>query len=327
MSAQVRFAIAMVIGFLGVAAFSEGEKTDARPEPAKKKPRFAIHLVEKPESLGETQKTPLDELTLAEEPLITEDDVVTYVKELGEFVLRPGWRKRLTGDKRGPRPFVVSLKGKPWFLGAFWNSGISLAPPVPAVYPDGGLGVFHKPKLKDAIRIEQMPEPDQLRRTLMELGKYTAILPKEEDQRFAIYLVGEPEDPREALKKPPGQLVLRDEPVLTDEDIASYDWETHRITLREGRHLRLPERVVHEVFVVVAMGERCYAGAFISPISSWAAPGIPICNVDPLGLDTRRGKGGMKIRGDPRWPDDPRADVRIRKGLGPLVRETEEEEE
>jgi hypothetical protein len=293
---------ALVIGLLGAAAVSKRAKAAGEPEPAKK-PRFAIHLIEEPEKLDDPLKVPIDELRLSAEPLITEDDLLTYVKEPDEFVLRREASEKLMLPKADGLPFVVVLDGKRWIVGTFWNALVASA-------------------LPGAFRIDGMPQSAQLRTVLMELGKYTVLFPKEQDQVFAIYLVRNPEDARDALKAPLGELKLADEPVLTVADVACYDWETHRLTLRQGVELRsrLPKRVVHELFVVVAMGERCYTGVFFSHITSSILPNIPAsCNVDA------RDKGEMEIHGDPKRPDDPRADARIRRGLGLLVREGEEE--
>lgn len=81
--------------------------------------------------------------------------------------------------------------------------------------------------------------------------------------------------------------ILEDTPFLTDEDILAYDWATHTmsITPEAVSHfpigMRLP--LTHKRFVVVAVGRRCFYGAFVNPLSSFGAgcPQITAMGYDP----------------------------------------------
>jgi len=69
------------------------------------------------------------------------------------------------------------------------------------------------------------------------------------------------------------KLVLDPTPLLTDEDIVSYDWDRHLVRLKPGvRERMMPKKLELKgiPFVVVAGGERIYLGAFRTPVSSFA---------------------------------------------------------
>lgn len=153
--------------------------------------------------------------------------------------------------------------------------------------------------------------------------------------RFGIYLatdrrpfsrIGRPHVDDFLTKSEP---VLSDEddlepvPVLSDKDILAYEWETHTMTLVPSAIERLPRPGAGGIqFVVVADGERCYAGAFWSSMSSMGCS-LPVIRVDRLvdpppegSLRIDWGYPGRKRSIDER--DDPRSDPRVKKCLEEL---------
>ncbi len=111
-------------------------------------------------------------------------------------------------------------------------------------------------------------------------GPVAEVDKPEAEQVFAIYLLEE-NPPAAEPGQPLGdldELELLDEPWLTAEDMDFYDYATHCIYLKDEVlpiAARFPSAHV-SAFVLVAGGERCYLGYFISPVSSYlpAAPYI-----------------------------------------------------
>src|SRR5262249_35271181 len=113
-------------------------------------------------------------------------------------------------------------------------------------------------------------------------------------------------------------LALVKEPVLSDADILSYDFATHRFLVRRSALSRLPSPPVwHTPFVLVADGQRIYVGAFSTMLSSHSSP-VPSILVDfrdftnELSIDRAYPAGGFGTG------TDPRSDDRIRSALAGL---------
>jgi len=128
--------------------------------------------------------------------------------------------------------------------------------------------------------------------------------------RFELYLV----------KKRHGDLEkteLEAEPLLTEKDIVSYDWATHTMELTEEGTKGLPParemRTVGKSFVVVADGQRCYRGAFWTPLSSISHPN-PVILVTPLPARTVRIERAYPSAKSAKG-EDPRSDARLLKVL------------
>ncbi|HWQ91129.1 MAG TPA: hypothetical protein VN673_05620, partial [Clostridia bacterium] len=141
--------------------------------------------------------------------------------------------------------------------------------------------------------------------------------PTPQTHSFGIYLVPGPVDGRLTVyaKGDWSMLPLLSEPIISDQDLVSYDWNSHTMRLKDGS----PPRTLGLVpvdgipFVVVANGEKIYFGAFVTTISSksFAVPTItvhvqesPSLTIDRAYPDPSFGVGG-----------DPRGDNRIRKAL------------
>ena len=141
----------------------------------------------------------------------------------------------------------------------------------------------------------------------------------EETNRFAIYYwsytcTGDVQN-----------AILSPNPVLTENDIISYDWPTHTMDLTKEGAENLP--TMQQVgtggkqFVVVADGQRCYLGAFWIGLSS-------IGHLNPV-IDVAFRSSSVTIHRRFPYPakeaiaeNDPRSDKRILKVLTELGKVT-----
>jgi hypothetical protein len=86
---------------------------------------------------------------------------------------------------------------------------------------------------------------------------------------------------RNYLKAKPEDIPLAKYPVISDKDIANYDWETHTVTVTDPSVLRRVRTtsVWGAPFVFVADGKPIYVGAFYSLGSSQSCP-VPVILAD-----------------------------------------------
>jgi hypothetical protein len=128
--------------------------------------------------------------------------------------------------------------------------------------------------------------------------------------RFAIYLV---KSSGWAEERPLNELTLDEKPILTEQDIASYQVESHSIWLKPGVKVQVPPITakMHQ-FVVVADGARIYLGDFWPSVSN-LIPKQPFVEL-PRGDETTEFKIVISIVGS---PNDPRI-VKVFRGIGKL---------
>lgn len=106
---------------------------------------------------------------------------------------------------------------------------------------------------------------------------------------------------------------------MSEQDIVSYDWQTHTMTLTKSGEKKIPQMkavgTFGKEFIVVADGQRCYRGAFWCSFSSvgYNHPIIDVAN------------GGRTVQIQRAYPsakfatgDDPRPDKRIHQVLEAL---------
>ncbi len=129
-------------------------KDDDPNAPPPKGPRIAIYAVTQDMSLA--TDAPLDSLTLAATPLLTEDDVDAYDANQNSLLLSAVGIKRLPGmntvNPHG-QPFVMLIDGKRWYLGVLWTPVSSYEQPkVPVSYvgPQAGAIELPVPRFGDA---------------------------------------------------------------------------------------------------------------------------------------------------------------------------------
>lgn len=155
---------------------------------------------------------------------------------------------------------------------------------------------------------------------ILVIALVTAGCQTRENGDFAIYLLAQDVASVELAKVDLDQLALEEGPIISAEDIVTYDQTTHEIELTQAAYARiqqifpLPVKVDGIPFVVCVGEQPIYAGAFWTPLSSLSFDGVVI--MQPFDTD------GTTIRivlGYP-GPDafmgrDPRADERVMKAL------------
>lgn len=151
------------------------------PKPTTKKHRFAVYLVADPIDVGNPKQISLDQLNLAPEPVISEDDLVGY--DWGEHVLKlePGVRQRIVVKSVWGMPFVVVADGQRCYLGAFWALGSSYLPKVPMAFAGAAPGLRTS---KDLLQIRPAPiggtpDPRGDRRIRKVLEELNLVKPKQ----------------------------------------------------------------------------------------------------------------------------------------------------
>lgn len=100
--------------------------------------------------------------------------------------------------------------------------------------------------------------------------------------KFAIYLLAQDIPATKLSQMDINQLVIQEQPVISNDDILSYDKATHTIELTQEAYIRIqqifpmPVKVAGIPFVVCVGDERIYTGAFMTPVSSISYDGVVI---------------------------------------------------
>jgi hypothetical protein len=116
----------------------------------------------------------------------------------------------------------------------------------------------------------------------------------------------------------PSEIPLAEEPIVSEDDVLSYDWATHTLKLRDSIWFKIREPGMHGLpFVMVVDNESVYVGAFWSPLSSIST------HVPVILWDTERKAKEMTINwayptSDFGHGSDPRANERLKKALDEL---------
>jgi len=145
---------------------------------------------------------------------------------------------------------------------------------------------------------------------LLAIGALACCGADEPKPRFGLYLVKVPDADL-------AQAELESRPLLTEQDLASYDWQTHALTLTESAKKKISDLKVGvsgKQFVIVADRQRCYQGAFWTGLSS-ISHDHPVIEVDNFNADGK----GLVVEIQRAYPtakfaaagDDPRPDPRI----------------
>jgi hypothetical protein len=117
------------------------------------------------------------------------------------------------------------------------------------------------------------------------VDKYKKIIATSERKKeaFAIYLVKGVN--KEANEEWLSSLILEEDPILTESDIASYDWDTHKIKLKsevaEGKLNLKNIPLSGRSFVLVSKGKRIYEGTLWNMLSSANMPSGVLINLPP----------------------------------------------
>ena len=108
---------------------------------------------------------------------------------------------------------------------------------------------------------------------LLYMAEISACAPQE-SKEFSIYLLDEGISAIEFSRVDIEEVTLESTPVISGEDIVSYELDSHRITLTPAAYRRLqlvfqePVKVSGIPFVVCVGSQRIYSGALWTPVSS-----------------------------------------------------------
>ncbi|MBG0788668.1 MAG: hypothetical protein H0S79_26570, partial [Anaerolineaceae bacterium] len=106
-------------------------------------------------------------------------------------------------------------------------------------------------------------------------------------EAFELYLLKDDQAHGwDLLNAPLNSLKLADEPLLTTADLVSYDGSTHTLQMTDEGWQKVTDLLAEGLqvagipFVIVSRGERIYAGAFWTMLSSQSFDGVVI--MDPV---------------------------------------------
>jgi hypothetical protein len=143
-------------------------------------------------------------------------------------------------------------------------------------------------------------------------------LTSEFDEKFAIYLLKEDSlTTSDVQDQPIFDIEVKINPILTYDDIVSYDLDTHQVFLHNdlsyylgADSIRVFRNTQGIPFILVANGERIYLGSFLSGLSSWV-PNTP--KIVDYTLNTN--EKSFVISGAPKYADKKYLDVRNDKRI------------
>ena len=142
-----------------------------------------------------------------------------------------------------------------------------------------------------------------------------------EGDPFAIYLIADEQVTGPgAMRSDIEILPLAEQPIITIDDIVSYDWERHGMNLDDEAYFRLLSLFVGGVpssgvpFVVTSYQQRVFVGAFWAPYSTLSFDGVVLMQpLDPAGQTLYFNLGYP--REENFTGEDPRSDPRILQAL------------
>jgi len=140
------------------------------------------------------------------------------------------------------------------------------------------------------------------------------------ENHFAIYLLVQDFPATKLSQMDINQLTLENNPVISSDDIISYDKANHIIKLTQGAFTRIqkifsmPVKVDGVPFVVCVGKERIYTGGFWTPASSLSYAGVVIMQPFDVKEATIQINLGYPVS-DVFTGNDPRADHRIIESL------------
>jgi hypothetical protein len=147
----------------------------------------------------------------------------------------------------------------------------------------------------------------------------TGCQPAQSDD-FAIYLLTQDISAVKVGQIDLDQLALESEPIISSDDMISYEKSTHKIELTPATYTRvqqifpMPDRLDGIPFVVCVGKERIYSGGFWTPLSSLSYDGVVIMQPWDTEETTIQISLGYST---PNFftGNDPRADPRIMNAL------------
>lgn len=297
-----------------------------------------FYLVTAPESVKQAQGTPLEKLTLAAEPFLSENDIRRYEWPSHAIHLRPGAADRtlLFPGRPSAASFVVVADGQRIYLGVLQEPMPYEGCPVPIIYIESPGVMIHT---QDRIRINpsepnRSPRPDprndiRLIEALQPLGllddaygvaanalavAHGTGSATQATHQVGFYFVTSPETLDRDGRIRMEDLALEAQPFISQDDLAAYDWPSHTMTLRKGAGGRYSSHngAPPMLFVVVVDGRRIYLGEMLQS-NSQGSPRMPTIRYQMSSF--------IKIisseQATPGVPD-PRNDASLKQALGSL---------
>ena len=262
---------------------------------------FEIYLTKEDVHVSEDIK--LSQLQVADKPVISEEDIISYDIDTHEIELTLEAYKRLTQlpvDVAGTA-FLACVDRQAVYWGAFWTylssvsfSGVTIIRPlriplegercliiISLGYPDNTFYQGEDPR-SNLDLMKSLEKAGKLSRPLV-LYSYTEQPETTSKEGFAIYLT---RDDIPTAKMPLFSHVdIADEPIISLNDIVSYDRDTHEIELTPdayNRVLQLEVSTSGKSFVVCVDKQAVYWGAFWVGYSSQSFDGITIMTLPPF---------------------------------------------
>lgn len=152
------------------------------------------------------------------------------------------------------------------------------------------------------------------------LGLAMSGCQSDKGDHFAIYLLARDLPATELSQIDINQLVLENQPIISSDNVVSYDKASHTIELTQEGFSRvrqifpMPVKVSGIPFVVCVGKERIYTGAFWTPLSSISYDGVVIMQPFDTSKTTIQLALGYPVQ-DVFTGNDPRADPRIMRSL------------
>ena len=150
---------------------------------------------------------------------------------------------------------------------------------------------------------------------------FAASGPAASPHSFGLYLVEVAPSGTSDVNTPLADLTLSAEPLISERDVAAYDWESHTIHLKQqevaDRVLKRKEMSRSRGFVIVADGQRLYLGTLLSPVAN-SIPDTPVIH---FGDRDREYQLESAVRIDPPMisgKTDTRSDPRLKRVLEAL---------
>lgn len=137
--------------------------------PAEKPPRFGIYMPKldvytqtddvATRIISYERSINLADIPLAEHPIISEDDLLSYDWETHTLHLKKSAWWRVHPPSSHGLPFVVVVDGAPIYVGAFWTQFSSIPSEVPVIIWDYEKKATDMPILPRAIKRDAAPDP------------------------------------------------------------------------------------------------------------------------------------------------------------------------
>jgi hypothetical protein len=190
------------------------------------------------------------------------------------------------------------------------EEGIYICLPISSYVPTAGTDGFEYARLAPDVFTYRRSPATLARKSG---GRFGIFLPREDvysgtpdvNERIARY-----------LQSHPAEIPLASHPVVSEEDVARYEWWTHTLTLNRTFWFKIRRPSLRgSPFVVVADGEPVYVGAFFSDASSFSCP-TPVIRFDEQMTNRvvtieRAYPGAFVVQGK----KDPREDPKVKKAL------------